>query len=299
MAAPAQAKCGGDDARQWRPLYPRCYALVKAPYFRNGGGAAGCRRACAVGSHRLLSPGEGKARPGGRHSLKRRFVCAECGRDFLHSHHLAAHTRTHVPRHPCPLCQQRFLRLPELEEHLRGSHPEARLSSCPGCAESFTGDEELARHCRETGHGEAPSGDEVLRCETCGKAFKLRRFLETHRRRHGDGLRPHRCRECGKEFRQYTSLAKHRLLHRTHTAERPHLCSVCGRRFNQRSTLVRHQLTHTGERPFACPDCGKAFRQSAAVLVHRRTHSQDRPYRCAQCGKGFKSKSNLIGHGRT
>ncbi|XP_069800332.1 zinc finger protein OZF-like isoform X2 [Dendropsophus ebraccatus] len=132
----------------------------------------------------------------------------------------------------------------------------------------------------------------IFQCLECGKCFKKKFNLMTHKKTHQDE-KPFSCKQCGKCFTRKSSLVYHE---RVHNGEKTFSCSECGRCFTKRSNLSEHEKSHTGEKPFSCLDCGRGFIHKSNFIIHQRIHTGERPYFCSECGKSFTCKQNLKSH---
>ncbi|RZC32629.1 hypothetical protein BDFB_000495 [Asbolus verrucosus] len=74
-------------------------------------------------------------------------------------------------------------------------------------------------------------------CEICGKCFKSKNFLRSHRK--------------------------------THTEQKTYICEMCGKGFPLRQRLKEHTRVHTKERPYVCKiqyHSSKAYNVSKKLL---------------------------------
>lgn len=105
--------------------------------------------------------------------------------------------------------------------------------------------------------------------------------------------RPFSCTICGKSFKRRSSLATHKFIH---TDLKPHVCGECNKRFLRKSDLKKHSLMHSGKKPYECKECGRRFSQSSNMLTHLRRHMGIRPFECKICTRSFFRKVDLKRH---
>ncbi|XP_018332726.1 PR domain zinc finger protein 16-like isoform X2 [Agrilus planipennis] len=167
----------------------------------------------------------------------------------------------------CPLCDQPFVDVDKLDEHLILKH-------------SYQKDE--------------------LRCDICPKAYSHRPCLIRHRAVvHGE-TRKYHCENCPKVFSDPSNLQRHIRTH--HAGARSHACPECGKTFATSSGLKQHTHIHSSVKPFQCEVCCKvriAYTQFSNLCRHKRMHADCRmQIKCVKCGQSFTTSTSLSKHTR-
>ncbi|XP_018428320.1 PREDICTED: zinc finger protein 646-like [Nanorana parkeri] len=218
----------------------------------------------------------------------RPFRCEVCGRSYRHAGSLINHKQTHKTGvFRCSICQKRFFNLMAMKNHNRIHF-------------------ELKRH----------------KCLDCGKAFRLRKQLDTHQRLHWQraavrksGRRNRlstRCRKFAQTQRlKATPLCEDIALDQADCSgkkssnsfvkrkldpdSRPYQCEECGRSYRHAGSLFNHKKSHKMGQ-YCCPVCHKNYSNLMALKNHERNHYEAKRHHCSQCGKTFKWKRQLTRH---
>nr|XP_057918538.1 zinc finger protein 646 isoform X2 [Doryrhamphus excisus] len=206
-------------------------------------------------------------------SVDRQYRCDQCGRSYRHAGSLLNHKKSHKTGvFKCNICQKRFYNLLALKNHQR-SHFDVK------------------RHT----------------CHECGKAFKIKKQLFNHLRRHKENRA--KIQELNDQVQALMRLNRTELDEDTGEQTRPDTwvksddaadprpfaCEECGRTYRHAGSLVNHRNSHKTGR-YCCSVCNNAYSNRLALKNHLRTHLADRKHYCQKCGRGFRGQKQLSLH---
>ncbi|XP_071445658.1 zinc finger protein 883-like [Hetaerina americana] len=134
------------------------------------------------------------------------YSCEWCGKVFYRMDKMLQHRRVHTKERPyhCDLCGKGFSRSDKMTEHRRIHNTSVKPYECPECHKRFTRSDYLLQH-RKTHVEDARK----FKCETCNKGFVSNKDLVVHRGTHSLD-RPFKCDECGKTFKRKGALNSHK-----------------------------------------------------------------------------------------
>lgn len=193
---------------------------------------------------------------------------------------------------------------------------------CPHCSAEFKCKQTFRFHLRNICYTEQQVDPDTtdgvkscFRCDECGKAFRYKSTLESHRQTHNplycevctklvrdpEALEMHKqshtpfqCNQCDQSFLVFKALHKHYI--DVHNPSEPFTCTHCQTTFASLKRFIRHEWKHTGYQPFQCSYCTKRFRSYSDLVEHQKKHTKAYPYLCWECGKKFRHGVTLTRH---
>ena len=232
-----------------------------------------------------------------QHVENTRYVCDVCSWPFYSYSAFVTHKRKHEQReltYPCGVCQQKFGRYYELEDHYKESGH--KPFSCDFCSKRFTAKKCLKEHLLVHKMREDPSTK--FACDVCNKTFLSLSSLQNHTLVHSD--KSYLCNECGEQFYTPRQMKHHKLI--KHSAVHPFQCTICHKTFTKYDTLKLHkQYTHSNQRNFLCHTCGAMFKFPGDLTAHKRRKCSAKKFhreesKCDICDKTLSSKQSLQNH---
>ncbi|KAF7654785.1 hypothetical protein LDENG_00064950 [Lucifuga dentata] len=119
-------------------------------------------------------------------------------------------------------------------------------------------------------------------CHFCGKCFSTTVSLKKHEYNH-KGEKPYCCLECGKKFKKRAYLISHKIVH-----QRRIQCTVCKKIFPSIEALIQHRNSHLEKGMLQCPDCPMQFQFPVYLLRHLVTHEKQKEAMQPEENSSFK-----------
>ena len=135
-------------------------------------------------------------------------ACPHCGKVVKH---LSGHiSEVHGPKkeYVCPVCARILNTLKQMRDHVRANHNnEGKVFICHICSKELGNELNLKQHLRRQ-HYQAPTPEDYVTCNECGKQFPTEYRLKAHRRAVHESD-PTNCDICGGNYKNKYSLSKH------------------------------------------------------------------------------------------
>lgn len=231
---------------------------------------------------------------------KRSYLCSACGKTFVSSTSLQAHTKFVHNSKPselplkCSTCGKILGNLATLKVHEK-LHVTKKSHACHLCGVCFIDNSQLRSHLKtHIGEDHGP-----VYCSVCNKKFLRPALLELHMQKFHTGKDPYKCMICFKVLTRMGSLKQHmKYVHGEHEDLK---CKYCGKELRSPGTLKKHELIHIGVKPYKCSVCSFSCRQSNGLTSHMKQHPEDLPqencpHKCAFCYRRFNTKAMLTSH---
>ncbi|XP_057689673.1 zinc finger protein 1035 [Corythoichthys intestinalis] len=108
----------------------------------------------------------------------------------------------------------------------------------------------------------------ALSCRFCDKHYDTELSLKMHERCH-KGERPYRCLDCGRGFKKRVNLMSHKVVHQSLP------CTICKKILPNARSLVQHIKLHHKGKKVPCPNCEKKFLNAIELLSHMKLHKRE------------------------
>ena len=171
----------------------------------------------------------------------------------------------------CLLCGQVFMRFKALSWHVKQHYCRSRRKrnhKCPYCSHSrtFKFQEYLDAHIQMHHSSSAKKiriKDVRFPCFACSKTFNNVSKLRTHELWHMGSLQ-YVCQTCGKSYQNKHYLNRHQVSH----GILDYQCPVCGKLCYSQKSLTYHVKDHEGHKPYHCQDCRHRFTTMRSLRRH-------------------------------
>ena len=209
-------------------------------------------------------------------------------------------------------CDSSFFTLKQLHAHYRRSHKLRKAkrlpfeATCTECDLLFKSRMNYEDHLEEHKHG---LGSKLFPCELCGKRFRTRNNVSTHKpncqiRRERKAQKEEElemegsylCPDCGVECLTKKKLGFHKEKHkREKKIDKPVVCTECNEFFKNSYFYHVHAFRVHNVGGYFCELCSKKFLVKIKFEMHLATHSE-KNIQCPKCESKFHGKYQLKRH---
>lgn len=192
----------------------------------------------------------------------------------------------------CTKCPIKYRFVSKMREHMKTDH-DLDIFICKICKEVIYNEQEYYLHLM--------SHLNTFVCATCGEAFKKRKTMIAHIKKHdaakniGQKLGAHVCEVCGEFLSDEEKLREHNEVKHV----KKYICFYCGKTYKTALSLDMHIRKHEkcNSSLFKCDTCDESFDTKPLLDLHiDKMHVKD--FFCNKCKEAFASKEELKKHCR-
>ena len=150
-------------------------------------------------------------------------------------------------------------------------------------------------------HGSSfASGHKVYKCESCGKSFSQKRYLQKHIYTVHEDNKHYNCKSCDKSFTYPYNLKKH--IQTVHEGHKDYKCETCGKSFSKKENLKKHIHTiHAGSKDHKYESCHKLHTNDnkcypSGNSMDKLKETNTAWINCDKCNKSFGKANFLKNH---
>ncbi|XP_065086585.1 zinc finger protein 681-like isoform X3 [Ochlerotatus camptorhynchus] len=212
-----------------------------------------------------------------------------CNKSFSLKHKMIFHINTHLKPFKCDGCDRGFPDKTGLNVHYSAKHisSEEKQFKCEKCNRSFQTEQKLRTHLRL---------HDQVECPICMKSISNMYLLKSHIARMHSGERKFMCDVCGKDFKSRSAVDSHKLIHKELKREDGAQCEICHTWISRKQHLRKHMMHQHQAKEVTCDICHKVYPNEKSLTTHKgRVHVDDK-FECEICGKRFKRNVNLKEH---
>eukprot|EP00092_Neocalanus_flemingeri_P017324 GFUD01018737.1.p1 GENE.GFUD01018737.1~~GFUD01018737.1.p1 ORF type:complete len:886 (+),score=196.54 GFUD01018737.1:76-2733(+) len=206
-----------------------------------------------------------------KHKRMTNIKCDQCGMQTTNitEHIRIQHTKEKTLE--CEICKKLFLKIGDLNQHMKTHSEERQKVTCPDCNAEVIN---LRQHVRFVHEKDLPFKCKKSSCKT---RFSSKHALHKHMESVHEGKRF----ECPLCLKMVTSLRNHTRI--VHEKIRAHECPLCQKTFQSRPHLRNHVTrVHLGLKD-ECPECGRLVQD---LKNHRNfVHKKVANFPCDQCDR--------------
>ena len=229
-----------------------------------------------------------------------RFKCEKCPKSFIFINQLRLHEKrfhcggklTMHKKPKCKICEESFLNLVTLNNHIRSIHGANFQFQCEKCLIGYETELKLKDHVKI--HHIRKSSKH--KCNVCSKRYSNDITLKVHCAT-VHGATNEKCEQCNYECKFKTMLDKH--MNEEHKGFK---CKYCNRLFAQRAYHQIHVETNHGNGSSIkkCTKCDFTTTNHLQLISHRRRYhgsrTEEGKFQCDHCKKFFSRKDNMDNH---
>lgn len=178
-----------------------------------------------------------------------------------------------IPYYKCKFCPALFSQPPSMYRHMKNKHylfkHTGNLMPNENFIFSSTAKTEISDTAKvENSNANLDSGSIPLSCQFCDKRFTTLQSLKKHELSH-KGEKPYHCLECGRTFKRRCYMTSHKIVHQ----KKIH-CTICKKIFPTIRELIQHRNSHLNSGKLQCPECNLQFKYSMHLKRHMDGHNK-------------------------
>lgn len=178
-----------------------------------------------------------------------------------------------IPRYKCSFCPAMFChasgKYRHMKKHELSKHTGKFITYRNSVFSAMSRTATLSHGKSEESNPESDNNSNLsLSCHFCDKCFSTLQSLKKHEQKH-KGEKPYHCLDCGRGFKRRSYMISHKIVH-----QKKIQCTICKRILPTIRELIQHRSSHLKSGMLQCPDCNLQFQYPVHLQRHLSSHNK-------------------------